>query len=121
MPFDIFREEHGSYKKFSGFITAAEFLQSIFENQSHVDYAHLTYTINDFLGVRGHSIGHSNVALASLIGLKAKTVNPSIVVAVVSTDPDILDLVKIFSEKTNYKLECFSSVEDARRWVASGA
>ena len=117
MPFHIAKEGSGVYKLFTGFVTTAEFLQSIFEMHSQLDYDQLRYSINDFREVQGHSIRPADVDLASLISLKARAVNPEILIAVISCDPGITDLVRHFADRTVYRLGCFASLEEARRWI----
>jgi len=119
MPFHIVNEGPGVYKKFSGFVTTAEFLQSIFEMHSQLDYDQLHYTINDFLEVQGHSIKATDMELASMVSLKARNLNPDILVAVISRDQGITDLVHLFAGKTTYRLGCFATLGDARQWIAA--
>ena len=121
MPFHILNEGPGVYKKFFGFVTKAEFLQSIFENQSQMDYDQMRYTINDFLDVQEHSLGPSDVELVSMVTLKAMASNPQILIAVVSRDPGISVLVSLFADKSPYRLECFATVVDARNWISTAS
>lgn len=118
MPFTITTERFGAYKKFSGFVTNAEFLQSVFENQSHPDYDRMAYSINDFSEVTGHSVAPMAVRTAATYALGAEFTNSRLKIAIVSTDQQIRDLVGGFTALTHYKLEFFSTLEDARKWVA---
>lgn len=119
MTFHIHHEGPGVYKKFSGFVTTAEFLQSIFENHSQPDYGELLYSINDFLEVQGHSIRPADVDLASMVSLKAKAVNPNILIGVVTQDQGIAQLVRHYAGRTTYRLGCFATVQEARSWIAT--
>ncbi len=118
MPFEITREKRGAYKKFSGFVTNGEFFQSVFENQSDPDYDRMAYTINDFLEVTGYGVGTKDVERVAIFGLGAEYINARIKVAIVTLDPQIRVLVRSFTDLTHYELEFFTSVADARIWVA---
>ena len=118
MPFEITREKRGSYKRFSGFVTNAELLQSVFENQSDPDYDRMVYTINDFLAVEGHCVDKETVHMVAAWGLGAAFINANIKLAILTTDPGIRALVGGFTALTRYRLEFFTSVENARAWLA---
>lgn len=117
MPFQITREQHGIYKKFSGFVSKTEFLQSVFEAQSDPDYDRMAYSLNDFLEVTGHDVSISHVKTAAAHALGAAFINPDIKIAIVSTDQVIRELVKPFTAISSYPLALFTSVEDARKWL----
>lgn len=117
MPFYITREQRGIYKKFFGYVSKAEFLQSVFEAQSDPDYDRMAYSLNDFLEVTGHDVSISHVKTAAAHALGAAFINPDIKIAVVSTDQVIRDLVGLFSTISSYPLAIFNSVEDARKWL----
>jgi hypothetical protein len=117
MPFQITREQRGIYKKFSGFVSKTEFLQSVFEAQSDPDYDRLAYSLNDFLAVSGHDVGTRHVETAAAYALGAELINPKIKIAIVCIDQDIRDLVGRFTAISNYPLALFTSVEEARNWL----
>lgn len=117
MPYQITRNNRGAYKKFSGFVTNAEFLQSVFETQSDPDYDSMSYSINDFLGVTGHNIEPAGVKIVVAYGLGAAFINPKVKIAIVTVDQQIRDLVTLFAEQTRYPLEFFSTLAAARDWL----
>jgi hypothetical protein len=121
MPFHIIKEQRGVYKKFSGFVTNCEFLQSIFENQSDPDYDRLVYSINDFSEVTDHNVTPKDVNIAGGYALGAEFTNSQIKIAIITEDQGIQDLVSGFTAISNYPLKIFSSVQDARNWIAKSA
>jgi hypothetical protein len=117
MPFQIIREKRGVHKKFSGFVSKAEFLRSVFANQSDPDYDRMAYSINDFLDVTGYGVESADVKIAATYALGAEFTNSHLRIAVVSTDQKILDLLGGFTALTHYQLEIFSTLQDARMWL----
>lgn len=120
MPYTIKKEHHGKgvHKQFTGFITADEFLSSIYENHRDPDYDSLRYSINDFSEVTGHAVDDDHVTLATAHGLGAAFSNSDVAVAIVTTDSSIRALASMFADRTNYKVAYFDTLEHARLWVA---
>ena len=94
MPFETKRESQGAYKRFFGFVSGAEFLQSVFENHSDPDYDSMAYTINDFLGVTGYSVDATHVRTVAAYGRGAEFINAKIKVAIVTEDAQVREMVK---------------------------
>jgi len=117
MPFQIIREQHGVYKKFSGHVSQAEFLQSVFQAQSDPDYDRMKYSINDFLDVTSHEVQIMHVKTAATYSLGAAFTNLNIKIAVVCTDQAMRDLVNHFTAISNYPLQLFNTLDDARKWI----
>ena len=117
MPYVIVRESKGSYKKFSGYVTHAEFLQSIFDNNNDPDFDRMRYAINDFLDVQDHSVNIDHVNTAVVHGLGASFTNAKIKLAIVTIDPKICTLVRLYSSHVKYPVKIFSTLSNARDWI----
>ncbi|MBK9442842.1 MAG: hypothetical protein IPN53_16680, partial [Comamonadaceae bacterium] len=53
MAYQITRETYGVHTAYCGFVTGAEFLESMFHNQNDPDFDIWRYAITDFLQVTG--------------------------------------------------------------------
>ena len=119
MPYDITWEPHGVYKKFWGFVTASEFIQSVgaFHNDPRFD--DFLYTINDFLAVEGFDVSLQTIEYVAALNLGAQAFHPHGWVAAVTTDERITALARHFSspDLDSYPTEVFASVAAAREWI----
>lgn len=50
MPYETLWEQKGVVKRFRGFVTADEFVQSAEDIAAHPDFDRVTYIVNDFTG-----------------------------------------------------------------------
>ena len=119
MPFEIFREPKGAYKRYFGHISAKEYLDSVMANQSDPDYDRMRYSINDFLGITGHSIQGDDVTKFAAFGIGAAYINPAIKIAIVTNDPQVRELASRFTHLTKYQLQFFDTLALARQWTGS--
>ena len=119
MPFEIIWEPHGAYKRLYGFVTASEFKQSIEKLHNDLHFDSLKYTINDFLGVHGHEIAKTDIAMFAALWIGASFSNPNIRIATITTDEKIMELMQsyISSQLKPSHLGIFSNVADARNWI----
>lgn len=116
MPYDLTWERHGVYKKFSGKVTAEEFMESSSIVYNDPRFDRLLYTINDFLDVTETSITKTDTVKICGYGIGSMFTNPRLIRATVARDRTIVDLLTFF--KTPFPLEVFASLEYARMWVS---
>jgi len=122
MAYRIRWEGHGVYRRFFGTISASEFLDAYKEMSSDVRFEFVRYIVTDFLEARKNAdVDERDAkAFAALERLNFYSA-PNIVNAAVATDAEILAHLRYF-ESLNlspYPLGIFSTVAEARAWVAS--
>ena len=117
MPYNIIKEPHGSYKKFFGHVTGAEFLQSVFENHGDPRFDQMQYTINDLLEIESHAITLKSFEIAVTRGTQVAERNPTRKIAVVTADPLIAQHVGEYASRGHQRIEVFERLEDARHWA----
>ena len=119
MPFEILWEPKGAYKKVHGVVTAQEFMRSITELQSDLRFDRLKYTINDFSGAAALRITESDIHDYAAMGIGAAHSNPGIKIAIVSDDPEIVAMVRLYARLSPYQTEFFGDMDGARAWIAA--
>jgi hypothetical protein len=119
MSFNIVWEPHGIYKKFWGFVSASELIQSVetFHNDPRFD--DFLYTINDFLSVEGFDVSQRTVEDVAVLNLGAQSFHSKGLVALVTNDERIMALARYFSspDLRSYPTEIFATVAEARVWI----
>jgi len=118
MPYAITWHKRGAYKKFSGHITAAEFLESISVVNCHPDYDTFKFTANDFLAVSSYEVTADDVTLFAAHGLGAKVSNQHVVMAIITKDADITRIVQaLYAPLTEYDIGYCENLAEAREWL----
>jgi hypothetical protein len=119
MSYQISWEPRGVYKKFTGHVTASEFLSSITDLQSSWDFDRVQYSINDFLEVQSQSINLDDVLSYAAHGIAGVYFNARVKVAIVTSSPAICALIKHYQEMVRFELRLFDGLDEARAWVAA--
>mgnify|MGYP006919656408 CR=1 FL=1 len=78
MPVEIIWEERGVCLRYSGVVTAAEFLESIFTVQSDPRFDALAYSVLDTLDVTGGDVSRVSIKSVAAHSLGALNSNASI-------------------------------------------
>lgn len=121
MPFEIIWEAKGVVRKFRGPITGDDLRDSLAIMHAQSRYYDTKYAILDCLEATDCTITPVDTGdqLASQIG--AAITSPNRVVAVVATNPTIVDLAGRYATHpaTPHPLKVFSTMEEARRWIAA--
>jgi hypothetical protein len=117
MPHEIIWEPKGVYKRFSGHVSAAEFLNSQEEVLADPRIDSARYVINDFLGVTSYVATKDDAEYSAAYNRGANFSNPRLRVACITTSPGIRVLVAAAALVSTLKLKAFSSQEEARRWA----
>ncbi len=122
MPYRIRWEGHGVYRRFFGVISASEFLDAYKEMSGDIRFDFVRYIISDFLEARkSPEVAERDAkAFAALERLNFYSA-PNIVNAAVATDEEILAHLRYFESLhlSPYPLGIFSTVAEARAWIAS--
>ncbi len=118
MPYAITWHKRGAYKKFSGHITAGEFLESISVVNCHPEYDTFRFTVNDFLDVASHDVTEDDVTLFAAHGLGAKVSNQNIVMAIVTTDAGVRRIIQaLYAPLTEYEIAYCQNLAEAAEWL----
>ena len=120
MPFSLVWESRGVTKVFSGHLTFKDLISSSHLVEGDERFDRLRFVIYDLLAVDGVDVNEDDIEELVSIDAAATTTNKNIVGAVVSTDEQILALVKAYgsSPLNAYPIKVFSTVEAARAAVA---
>ena len=122
MPYKNTWEPRGLYRKFTGKISGEEILKSNFEIHKNPKFHTISYIINDFTEVTGHSIEviHTQVYASTDEIISYGKANLKIAL-VVTQDPLIALANSYRNEMIGNRFECdiFKTIEDARKWVSS--
>lgn len=121
MPCEITWEPHGVYKKFSGFIEAAEFVESTKAVHEDPRFDSLHYVINDLLHFDGESVTEAAIDYVAALWLGAQYSNTGIRVAFLATDARIKALIRRYVDAgmVPCPVEVFSGAVEARVWIDS--
>ena len=121
MAFEIAWEPRGVCKRYFGYVTDEELLQSLIKVESDHRFDTLRFVINDFLEVESFAVTEDNVLLIAAIDKAASLTNPNIGIAIVATDMQIQALAKLYatSSLNVYPTEIFPSVAEARAWIST--
>lgn len=121
MPYQTTWETNGIYQKFWGQVESPELydsLRAIFDTP-HFDK--LQYVLKDYLDIETFDVGVKTIVEGLLLNMKGKRTNPNIIVAVVTTSPDIVEAsnAALAYRFDAYPRKLFSTIAEAREWIAS--
>lgn len=119
MSVEIIWEPRGVWRKFSGRLTAEEFIKSIEVVHNDWRFDDLCYSLNDFLAVDDIEIVDSAVKTAAVRAVGASMSNTRLMMAVVTRDPRIISLASVFLTPLykSYPIRFFNSIDEARQWL----
>jgi hypothetical protein len=121
MPYTLSWEEAGVYRRYCGDVSVAERRASFDRICGDVRFDDLRYAITDYLEVQEYEITESSTRESAAMHLGPLFTNPRIVIAAVAVRSDIVGAIREAMElgliSAPYRI--FSSVDDARNWIAS--
>lgn len=115
-------EPAGVTTRFSGFVTAEEYVRSAEEICADARFDGLRFVIKDLLAIDGHAIEPGACDPIAAIRYGARFTNPNIYLVLLTTDER---LVPFAHPKTDsflhglYETHAFSGDDAARRWLAA--
>lgn len=120
MPYELKWERRGVVKRFFGHVIDDDLLRSREDIEGNYLFDGLRYIINDFLNCTDSSITHRAIEVISAIDKAASTTNPNIRVAFIATAPKLIATAIAYTNlpMTPYQTRIFSTVADARAWLA---
>jgi hypothetical protein len=122
MPFSNVWEPRGVCTRFSGFVSAAEYIRSAEEICADPRFDELRFVIKDLLAIDGHSIDRDAIEPIAAIRYGARYTNPNIYVILLTTDPRLAPLTQPDSKsflRGLYETCSFRDEPAARRWLAA--
>jgi len=122
MPYTNVWESRGVCTRFSGFVSAAEYVRSAEDICGDPRFGELRFVIKDLLAIDGHSIDRGAIEPIAAIRYGARYTNPNIYVILLTTDPRLTPLAE--PESTSflrglYDTCAFADEAAARRWLAA--
>lgn len=122
MPHQNEREPQGVLKRFTGFLTCNELVNSAVEIAADPRFDEVRYIINDLTGVQGHAIGPDFAERMATVRIGSMFTNPNIWVALVATDLQLAALANVVEKeplKGTHRTLAFQALAEARQWLAS--
>ncbi len=122
MPFSNVWESRGVCTRFSGIVSAAEYIRSAEEICADARFDDLRFVIKDLLAIDGHSIDRAAVEPIAAIRYGARYTNPNIYVILLTADPRLAPLAHPDSKsflRGLYETCAFADEAAARRWLAA--
>jgi len=122
MPYTNVWESRGVCTRFSGFVTAEDYIRSAEEICADPRFDELRFVIKDLLTIDDHSIDRAAIEPIAAIRYGARYTNPNIYVILLTTDPRLAPLAQ--PESTSflrglYETCAFRDEASARRWLAA--
>ncbi len=120
MPHENLWEPHGLVKRFHGFVSGAEFVDSVREVAADPRFDDVRYIISDFRDVSGHSIDAAALEEIAVTRIGSMHTNPNVRVLLVAHDERALALVRATRAPPlddTYETLAFPSMEAARAWL----
>ena len=121
MAFEIVWESLGVRKRFWGFVTIPELVESVVKPLGDSRFERIRYVIHDFLDVEEHDITEAAIAGIAAISGAGQSVNPNINIAILTTCDKIKNLAWLYSSRilATYPVRIFSSRDEANEWLES--
>jgi hypothetical protein len=121
MPYTNVWESRGVCTRFSGFVTAEDYIRSAEEICADPRFDELRFVIKDLLAIDDHSIDRAAIEPIAAIRYGARYTNPNIYVVLLTTDPRLAPLAQ--PESTSflrglYETCAFRDEVAARKWLA---
>jgi hypothetical protein len=113
-------EDRGVVKRYFGQVSSDELLAPVVATEADERFDTLRFVINDFLEAKSVAFTQADIDAIAAHDLGAAATNPHIKVAVVATQPEVIDLVRRYMQAAvrAYPTSIFSTMAEARAWVA---
>lgn len=121
MGYELSWESKGLVKRFFGDVTDRQFIDAVIDSESDARFDSLHYVINDFLDVQSFVFTPDDVDYVAAIDKAAAVSNPHIRIAVVTRNPEIIDLSRQYAESPMnvYPTRIFATLAEARAWLGA--
>ena len=121
MGYELRWEENGVVKRYLGQVSGEELLAPVLATEADARFDTLRFVINDFLEATGVAFTQADIDAIAAHDMGAALTNPNIKVAVVATQPEVIDLVQRYMQTSAqaYPTSIFSTMAEARAWVST--
>ena len=120
MPYTTAWEPHGVCSRFSGFVTAEEYVRSAEVICGDPRFEDLRFVIKDLAGVQDHSIHLDALEPIAAIRYGARFTNPNIRLIFITSDPKLVPFAYPSPDsflRGLYDTRAFPDMASARRWL----
>lgn len=116
MAYSIDWERDGVCISYTDVVGFYEFMKAVLTIHEHNDYSRFKYAIHDMTGVS--RLDFSQVDMTQMLAqeLGARYTNETIRASVVTSSPEMGELVRHFSSRTGLEVGLFQTLEQARAW-----
>lgn len=123
MSLEIIWENDGVIRRFYGNVTANDLVRSIEAIHTDIRFSALRFSINDFNAVTSIDVTKAVIANAALRTIGDSKSNDCILVAIVATDPQVLELTNFYASPSYlpYPAKTFATISEAREWISESA
>lgn len=123
MPHETIWEPNGVCQKFRGVVSSPELFDALTEIRTDLRAGGLRYVIRDFLDVELFDVGVKTLLEGRALSMAIHEHNPDIVVAGVTTKPEIIEVMRAASSYglDAFPFRTFASIAEARAWIAESA
>lgn len=113
-------EARGVVKRYFGHVSSEQLLEPVISTEADVRFDRLRFVINDFLEAQSVAYTPADIEGIAAHDIGAASVNPDIKVAIVTTLPEVIELVQHYEKASTqaYPTRIFSTMAEARAWVA---
>jgi hypothetical protein len=117
--YELLWRPKGVVKRFHGQVTGAEVLRSIEEVEGDYRFDELHYVVDDFLDIDGISASSDDIEVFAAIDRSAARVNPRIKIAIVATEPKVVELARQYANSplNAYPTRIFATRGEADAWL----
>lgn len=119
--YELHWEDRGVVKRYFGQVTSEELLAPVIATEADERFDELRFVINDFLAAESVVFTQADIDAIAAHDMGAAATNPSIKVAVVAVQREVIDLVHRYIDAAAraYPTRIFSTMAEARAWVAA--
>lgn len=121
MPYRLTWEPRGVYREYFDDVTIAERRASLVAICSDPRFDDLRYSITDYRNVATYEVTRDDTAEVAAFHVAPLRTNPQILIAAVTTRPDIIAVIEEFIGHgfTRVPYRIFPSIGEAREWVTT--
>jgi hypothetical protein len=122
MAYELVWEPDGVIKKFSGVVSAREFIEAVENVQGDFRFDDARYVINDFLAVTKHELSEDVLTEVAVLQYGAFASNPNCRIVFVTTEEALATRIRntpAVAGLVSYQTEVCPTVSAARDWLDS--
>lgn len=122
MACELIWEPDGVLKRFSGQVTADEYVWSVTQAQSDARFDEMRYIINDFSAASASAVSERCLTEVAALNFGAHASNPNSRIVFVTSDADFSERIRrtlMSADMASYAVEICPTLDAARDWLDS--